>query len=139
MGIFSSLFGGGIKKHPNRDDVFGVELSDSEMKQARKEVAETLSAFVHEIKEPPKEGRRFLIKVELREGTDVEHVWLEPVKWMSPGLAGVLAVKPAFIKKHQIGDVIRPMPDEISDWVIIEPDGKKIGGFTEMIINERRK
>jgi len=111
MGFFSNLFGGGIKKHPERDDVFGVRRNDGEMKSAREQVMATLRGFITEVQNPV-EGRRYLIKVELKEGKEVEHVWLEPVKWMNPGLAGILAVKPAFITKHKQGDVIAPMPDQ---------------------------
>ena len=138
MGFFSSLFGGGLKKHPDRNDVVGVPRGDREFKRAREQVMATLRGFIEEI-QSPMEGARYLLKVELKEGKDVEHVWLEPVKWINPGLAGILASEPAFIKGCKAGDLIKPLPDQISDWVIIAPDGSKRGGFTVDTIDKRRK
>ncbi len=138
MGFFSSLFRRKIKKHPQRDDVVGIRDSDEEFKAARERAMATLRGFVEAVQRP-EEGKRYLLKVELAEGNEVEHVWLEPVKWLNPGLAGVLAVEPLSIKKHKRGDVIAPRPSEISDWVIIAPDGSKIGGFTMDAMDGRRK
>ena len=137
MGFLSSLFGRGLKKHPDRDDVIGVRSDDKEFKRAREQVMKTLRGFIEEVQNP-KEGTRYLVKVELREGKEVEHVWLEPVKWINPGLVGILASEPAFIKKHKVGDLIKPLPDQISDWAIIAPDGSKCGGFTVDTIDNRR-
>lgn len=138
MGFFSSLFGRGITKHPERDDVVGVRRGDGEFKRAREQAMETLRGFIEEVQDP-QEGTRYLVKVELTEGKEVEHVWLEPVRWLNPGLAGYLAVEPAFIKKHKMGDLITPLPAQISDWVIIAADGSKRGGFTVDSIDRRRK
>lgn len=83
------------------------------------------------------EGERYLLKVRLTEGDVVEHVWLEPVKWNDPGLIGILAVDPVTIKKMKKGDIVAPLPREITDWVILSKDGTRQGGFTEDVIERR--
>ena len=138
MGFLSSLFGGGFKKHRERNDVVGVPCGDREFKRAREQVMATLRGFIEELQNP-REGTRYLVKVELKEGKEVEHVWLDPVKWINPSLAGILASEPAFIKSYKVGDLIKPLPDQISDWIIIAPDGSKRGGFTLDTIDKRRK
>ena len=41
------------------------------------------------------------------------------------------------LKKHKKGDVIAPLPADVSDWVILSSDGSK-GGFTMDVIEKRR-
>lgn len=127
-----------IEKHPDRKDVAGVDGEDKEMLAAQKKAFDTLKTFIEAIQDR-EDGKRYLLKVKLEEGDEVEHVWLEPVKWSDPGLLGILAVDPVAIKKHKKGDVIAPVPSEISDWVILSDDGSKQGGYTMDVIERRRK
>ncbi|MEM7147214.1 MAG: DUF2314 domain-containing protein [Verrucomicrobiota bacterium] len=125
-------------EHPDRDDVTGVDGDDEEMVAAQKKALETLETFIEAIQNRDEE-KRYLLKVRLEENEEVEHVWLEPVKWNDPGLLGVLAVDPVAIKKHKKGDVIAPLPSEVSDWVILSADGSKEGGFTMDVIEKRKR
>ena len=102
-----------------------------------KKARESLMTFVRALGKREK-GKRYLLKVTLKEGDTVEHVWLEPVRWNDPGLLGVLAVDPVEIKKHKKGDVIYPLPADVSDWLILSEDGTKEGGFTADVIEKRR-
>ncbi len=115
-----------------------MDGEDKEMLAAQKKAFDTLKTFIEAIQDR-EDGKRYLLKVKLEEGDEVEHVWLEPVKWSDPGLLGILAVDPVAIKKHKKGDVIAPVPSEISDWVILSDDGSKQGGYTMDVIERRRK
>lgn len=126
-----------VKKHPTRGDVAGVEGEDPEMLDAQKKAQASLPHFVKAVQNR-EAGKRYHLKVKLSEGNDIEHVWLEPVKWNHPGLLGVLAVKPVAIKNKKRGDVIAPLPSDITDWVILSEDGSKQGGFTADVIEKRR-
>ena len=126
-----------MKEHPDRKDVDGIEREDPEMLAANKKARESLMTFVRALGKREK-GKRYLLKVTLKEGDTVEHVWLEPVRWNDPGLLGVLAVDPVEIKKHKKGDVIYPLPADVSDWLILSEDGTKEGGFTADVIEKRR-
>jgi uncharacterized protein YegJ (DUF2314 family) len=126
-----------IEKHPTRDDVAGVDGEDKEMLEAQKKAQDTLMQFIKAIQKR-EVGKRYLLKVKLSEGEEVEHVWLEPVKWNDPGLLGILAVDPVALKKKKKGDTIKPLPSEITDWVILSEDGSKEGGFTADLIEKRK-
>lgn len=126
-----------IEKHPTRDDVAGVDDDDKEMLEAQKKARESLMQFVKAIQKR-EEGKRYLLKVKLSEGKEVEHVWLEPVKWNDPGLLGILAVDPVALKRKKKGDRIAPLPGEITDWMILSEDGTKKGGFTADVIEKRK-
>ncbi len=127
-----------LEKHADRKDVDGVDGGDAEMLAAQEKARESLGDFVEALKNR-KDDQRYLVKVRLEEGDEVEHVWLEPVKWVEPGLKGILAVDPVAIKKYSKGDVIAPRPKEISDWLILLPDGGKKGGYTVDVIAKRKK
>lgn len=127
-----------LQEHPDRKDVTGVDGEDKEMLAAQKKALETLKTFIAALQNLD-DDKRYLLKVKLVEGDDVEHVWLEPVKWNDPGLMGILAVDPVAIKKHKMGDVISPLPKDVSDWVILSADGSKEGGFTMDVIEKRRE
>ena len=126
-----------IKGHPERNDVAGIEAHDLEMIAAQKKARETLLEFTTAV-QARENDKRYLLEAVIMEGQDTEHVWLEPVKWNDPGLAGILAVDPITIRKHKKGDEITPKPEEVTDWVILSRDGSKKGGFTIDVIKERR-
>ena len=111
------------------------------MNEAMEKARETFGQFTKALKDMDDE-KRYLLKMRIAEGDDVEHVWLEPVKLekqegeKSSGVVGVLAVKPFEIKKWKQGDVLRPKLDEISDWVIFSEDGSKKGGFTIDVLDK---
>lgn len=125
-----------IIKLPGRDDVVGVDGDDGEMLEAQKKAQDSLMQFIRAIQKRA-EGERYLLKVRLTEGDVVEHVWLKPVKWNDPGLIGILAVDPVTIKKMKKGDIVAPLPREITDWVILSKDGTRQGGFTEDVIERQ--
>ena len=127
-----------IKVHPERKDVAGISDTDAEMNAAQEKARATLKSFIIALmdREPDK---RYLLKVAIKEGEEVEHVWLEPVKWNDPGLVGLLAVEPVAIKKHKRGDLISPLPDDVSDWLILSKDGTKKGGYTDDVIQKREE
>lgn len=127
-----------ITEHDERKDVAGVDGENREMLAAQEKARETLKTFVDAL-EKRERDKRYLLKVRLEEGDEVEHVWLEPVKWDDPGLVGILAVDLVSIKKHKKGDVIAPLPSEVSDWVILSEDGSKEGGFTMDVIAKLRE
>ena len=127
-----------LEEHPDRKDVIGVDGEDKEMVAAQKKALETLMTFIAALQNRD-DAKRYLLKVKLEEGEEVEHVWLEPVKWNDPGLLGILAVDPVAIKKHKKGDIISPLPRDVSDWVILSSDGSKVGGFTMDVIEKRRE
>lgn len=122
-----------------REDIVGVSDEDEEMNAAMEKARKTLPEFVKEIQKRDDKNKLYMIKVLISEGEHGEHVWLVPVKWMDPGLVGILASEPAKIKKVKKGDVIRPLPSEISDWVIMNRDGTKQGGFTMDVIEKHEK
>ncbi len=126
-----------IERHPTRDDVAGVDGEDKEMLEAQKKAQDSLMQFIKAIQKR-EEGKRYLLKVKLSEGEEIEHVWLEPVKWNDPGLLGILAVDPVALKKKKKGDTITPLPSEITDWLILSEDGSKEGGFTTDVIEKRK-
>jgi uncharacterized protein YegJ (DUF2314 family) len=126
-----------IEKHPTRGDVAGVDGEDQEMLEAQEKAQDSFMQFIKAIQKR-EEGKRYLLKVKLSEGEEVEHVWLEPVKWNDPGLLGILAVDPVALKKKKKGDIITPLPSEITDWVILSEDGTKEGGFTADVIEKRK-
>ncbi|MGV3661981.1 MAG: DUF2314 domain-containing protein [Prosthecobacter sp.] len=126
-----------MKEHPTRDDVTGIPSDDPELLAAYQKARDTLIHFVNALEKPDPQ-KRYLLKVKLIEGGQTEQVWLEPVRWMEPGLKGVLAVDPVFIKNYKKGDVIHPLPGEVSDWVILSEDGTKEGGLTEDLVQRRR-
>ena len=75
----------------------------------------------------------------LTEDATTEHVWLEPVRWANPGIEGILAVDRANLPSYKRGDLIRPVPDKISGWVILDEDGDQRGGFTIEVIERRQE
>ena len=121
-----------------REDVVQAESDDKEMNAAMKKARDTLLTFFNVLEKRDKD-KRYLLKVRIEEDGEVEHVWLEPVKRQESGIIGMLANKPVSIKKHKVGDVIAPLPDEVSDWAILSKDGTYEGGYTIKLMEKRVK
>ena len=124
-----------IKDHPDRKDVAGVRAQNKEMILAQKEAKKTLLSFVKSLENKDPE-KRYLLKIRLKEGDKVEHVWLEPVRLFENKVQGILSVEPIYIEMYKKGDSITPLPSQISDWIIFSKDGSKKGGYTSDVISK---
>ena len=115
----------------NQPDVQGYPATDAVLTKAYSDARSTVQEFISQFGSP-KPDYRYLVKVRIEAEGQVEHVWLEPVRYENGVFRGRIANAPVKITSIKKGDVVEAKPEEISDWVILD-DSEAIaaGGFTQ--------
>jgi uncharacterized protein YegJ (DUF2314 family) len=75
-------------------------------------------------------GRSYAVKVPLREGDEVEHMWLAPTFVRPDTLSGILMGVPADLNDVKEGDVIEVAVSEVEDWVYWRADGTRVAFYS---------
>ncbi|MHB0958920.1 MAG: DUF2314 domain-containing protein [Pirellulaceae bacterium] len=89
----------------------------------------TVEKFIAALMDPKPNQKAFSVKTAIKDGDQVEHLWLVPVRYEDGKFIGRVSNEPHAVKTVRVGDTITVAKREISDWVYAE-DRKMIGGFT---------
>ena len=121
-----------------------VDEKDPEMLAAIAEARARVNEFVVALKEPQPGDRAFAIKTTISSGTQVEHVWINDVSYDGMAFTGKLGNDPELVDGHSVGESVRALPAEISDWMFVR-QGLLVGGVSirllrgRMTVSERRQ
>lgn len=118
--------------------VQGYTASDAELNKAYTDARSTVQDFISQLSSA-KPDYRYLVKVRIEAEGNVEHVWLEPVRYENGNFRGSIANAPVKITSIKKGDAAEAKPAEISDWVVLDASGAiAAGGFTQKAMESHR-
>jgi uncharacterized protein YegJ (DUF2314 family) len=113
-----------------------VPSQDAEMSAAMAKARASLDEFLAIAANPPPGADQFKLKVMLRDGSTIEHVWVTPFRATSEGFEGMLANAPRAVWTVRAGQNLRFTREQISDWGYVR-DGVQVGSFTVCVLLER--
>lgn len=112
-----------------KDPVILVEDENKAMQQAIKNARNSLDYFLKLAATPAAGSSTYSLKVAIRDGEHVEHMWLTPFKQQDGKFVGMVNNDPRYVKNVKLGQPHSFTRDKISDWMY-RKDGKLHGGFT---------
>lgn len=133
----AECFGCGGSDRPNRESVDRsvqspvafVAEDDPKMLAAIKMARDTADGFITALKSPKPTQKMFAVKMPIRDGSNIEHMWVLPVQFLSGKFVGRINNDPEKVKGVKLGQIVEVPKDQISDWMYVE--GKKLtGGYT---------
>lgn len=121
-----------------RDDpVVMVQNEDPLMVAAIEEARKTADDFIKELEKPSAgtDPDSFAIKVPVKDGERVEHMWLVAVEFQDGKFVGSINNEPRIVKNVKFGQGYTIAKNEISDWMYFKK-GELQGAFTLRAIQE---
>lgn len=114
----------------SRPDIVAFSQTDAKMQ------SETINDFIARL---PKLGTSVAIVKWAAPSTDGsrEHIWVADVTFSDGNFIGILTNEPAKIAGNKAGDTVTFAQEDASDWQIIREDGRKEGGFTSKVMEEK--
>ncbi|NLS90618.1 MAG: DUF2314 domain-containing protein [Planctomycetaceae bacterium] len=106
-----------------------VEDDDPRMVAAIDQARSTVDQFIAVLDGPKPTQSAFSVKLPVKSGDEVEHIWVLPVRYERSRFFGTINNEPVSVTTVKIGDEISVAKDQISDWMYVE-DRKLIGGYT---------
>lgn len=103
------------------------------MKAAMEKARATVADFLEAMRD--KKGTRFSIKAAMKDGDQVEHLWLAVVGYTDGVFLGKVMNRPQVVKTVRFGEEVSVPREEISDWIFFNDEGMQ-GGFTENLLLE---
>ena len=113
------------------DTLYKGEYSDSKMDLAMKDARKALSKFKASMTR--KSAKNQAIKVAIRDGEKVEHFWIINVTEIKGGYKGTLNNEPGIVSNVKMGDEVKAVGEDISDWMYIE-NRKMHGNYTLRVL-----
>jgi uncharacterized protein YegJ (DUF2314 family) len=113
-----------------------VPSQDAEMSAAMAKARASLDEFLAIAANPPPGTDQFKLKVMLRDGNTIEHVWVTPFRATAEGFEGMLANEPRAVWTVRAGQNLRFTREQISDWGYVR-QGEQVGSFTVCVLLER--
>jgi len=134
------LFGCGenldVVERPGEPDVVMFEKADADMAAAIKEARSTFPKFVAELPNLRRRGDYFSIKVPVKTGENVEHIWLDAPEIQDGQVTGALGNEP-LEGSLALGDTVSVPIDSVSDWMAVI-DNELFGGYTVIVALGRK-
>lgn len=112
--------------------------SDPEMNRAIRTAQDTLPIFRKYLSHPSVDVASIQLKAALREGDEVEHVWLADVAVDGNGFTGMIANEVENLSGYKAGQRIQVGPDIVSDWMVVLNNGIR-GGYSIQVILDRER
>lgn len=113
-----------------------VSPEDAEVNAAINQARQALPAFWSEFEHPRPNESDFGLKLEIRDGDQVEHFWMTNIERRAGRISGVVSNDPEFVHNVKLGDRL-PIPEkDISDWEYTR-DGKLVGAYTTRVLVKR--
>jgi len=116
-------------KRPGQPDVAYVAEDDAKMTTAIATARSTVGQFVLVLEKPAAYQSDFAVKLPIRDGDTVEHMWVTGLKFRNGRFSGTIDNEPDQVKTVHLGQSITAVQSEISDWMYVER-GMLRGGYT---------
>ncbi len=117
-------------------DAHYVTGSDPELSAARDQAEATVDQFIAALKNPTPSQSSFSIKLVVQDQDNIEHLWLNPVRYQDGSFYGTVNNAPITITTIRLGDEVGVVADQISDWMFVD-NGKLVGGYTIRAMREK--
>ncbi len=118
------------------DKVVQVRSDDADMLAARNKAQATLSSFWAKHDRPGVGEDGFALKLAIRDGENVEHMWCGYVEGTAGKSRCRISNEPETVKTVTFGQTVDVDPAIISDWMYMK-DGKIKGGQTIRVLVAR--
>lgn len=129
--------GCGKSSQSNNPPIISVQDDDAAMNAAIQKARDTvLTEFAPALKSHHPKQIGHSIKVAIKDGDKVEHLWLTPVTFEGQKFTGKVNNEPKDVKGVKLGTKYSVAPEEISDWMYID-DGKLVGGFSVRVLRDK--
>jgi uncharacterized protein YegJ (DUF2314 family) len=116
--------------------IVNVTDDDAEMNAAIARARATTDELMARLRRPPPALSYLGVKVQLGDEDAGEHIWLYEVRLEGDRITGRLLEDAEYYPRYHRGDVIRVLPQEITDWMTVE-NGHVCGGFTARVLVPR--
>ena len=125
------------KKNKPVDTVVMIKDDDPAMNAAMQKAKDTvLQEFVPALQTPQAGRSGYAIKYPVKDGDQVEHMWMNGVKYDGQKFTGQINNEPNLVKNVKLGQTLTIAPEEISDWMYIDK-GRLKGGFTIRVMRDK--
>jgi uncharacterized protein YegJ (DUF2314 family) len=121
---------------PERDELTFVPEDDSAMVAAITRVRSTVATFVQRLSHRTGNRSFASVKLPLREGETVEHVWISDVRFDGGRFYGRIDNDVQSVKGWRLGDTVSVPADSISDWLIVD-DSVASGGYSIRVLHDK--
>jgi uncharacterized protein YegJ (DUF2314 family) len=119
-----------------QDQITFVAADDSAMQEAIERARATVPELHRHLRNPSPTRTHTSVKLPLREGETVEHVWLSDVTYDGDRFHGWIDNDVELLRSWRLGDTVSVVADSISDWLVID-DGIATGGFSIPVLRDR--
>ena len=113
------------KKSP--ESLMNVGHDETEMAKAIEKARNEVDFFVNELADPA--GKDHAVKIALKDGDKIEHVWLTEVTFADGSFTGKINNAPTIVSNASMGESKTVKKTEISDWLFFY-DSTMYGNFT---------
>ena len=122
-------------ERPGAPPVIFAKDDDPKMLAAMEKARSTSANFIAALANPKRQQSGFSVKVPIKDGEQVEHMWLSPVCFVDNQFVGKINNHPVKVMNVKLGDEVKYSKDEISDWMYVE--GRKlVGGYTIRVLRD---
>lgn len=78
-----------------------------------------------------------MLRARFSKGGEIEQMWISDVTWNGRVYRGVLNSQPTELTNVRQGQSVTILPEQVTDWMIVERGGVMLGNFTTMEIRSR--
>lgn len=122
-----------------QDPVTPFAASDATMNAAIAEAQRTLPLFLANALDGEgigRDGTGVKVGLDVASGAGQEHIWVTPFRlWPDGTLSGYLANAPVDLGALRQGDRVDFTQSHISDWSVVNPQGKRFGHYTSRVMH----
>jgi len=123
-------------QQPN-ENLAMIDASNPSMLKAMTDARESVATFISALKSP-EDNKFYFIKVPLRDGETVEHIWADSVEYTGGTFTAKIANHPQLVPGKKFGDEVSVPKAGISDWAIFSDKGTVLdGGYTTKVLMNR--
>ena len=109
-----------VGEHLAKDEVTGVKKDDPKMAAAIQQARGSVDEFIKVLNSKDAAYHDLSIKVPLEDGEEVEHVWLDQLKFEGEKFSGVIANDLKMVKNFKMGQEVTFKKNEITDWMYVK-------------------
>jgi uncharacterized protein YegJ (DUF2314 family) len=120
-----------VPEKPAPDRLVHLADADPAMRAAFDKAYATLDSFIAKAKGPSSGASTFAIKVSIRDGSDMEHMWLNELTFVDDRLSGRINNQPRIVGTVEYGQTYAFSKEQVVDWMYRdEASGRTMGNFT---------
>jgi len=112
-----------------------VKDDDPKMVAAIEKARASVDQFITALNDPNILQSDFSVKFPIKEGDQVEHIWVHPVRFENGQFIGNINNNPDLVTTVSLGDEVKMAKEDISDWMYVD-DQKLIGGYTLRVLRD---